>query len=190
MFKANVLLKDFTTYKIGGPAKYFFVAKTKEGLMLAIKVAKEFKLSVFVLGGGSNLLISDKGFNGLVVKIGMENFELKNNKIYAGAGAQMRSLSFFTAENGLSGLEWAGGIPGATIGGSIYGSAQAFGTKISQIIESVQALDLKTMKLKDFSNAQCKFSLKNSIFKKNKNLIIVSCVLNLKKRIKAMQKIR
>ena len=65
----NVPLKEHTTYKIGGLAKYFFVAKTEEGLMFALKAAKDFKLPVFILGGGSNLLISEKGFLGLVIKI-------------------------------------------------------------------------------------------------------------------------
>ena len=67
--KENVLLKNYTTYKIGGPAKYFFVAKTKENLIKAIKTAKQFKLPIFILGGGSNLLISDEGFDGLVNEI-------------------------------------------------------------------------------------------------------------------------
>ena len=67
--KGNVLLKDYTTFKIGGKAKYFFVAKNKEDLIKAISVAKKFKLPFFVLGGGSNLLVSDKGYNGLVIKV-------------------------------------------------------------------------------------------------------------------------
>ena len=179
--KNNVPLKNYTTYKIGGPAKYFFIAKTKEDLISAIKIAKKFKLPVFILGGGSNLLISDKGFNGLVIKIEILGAEVKGNKIIVGAGEKLAKLSYLSADNGLSGLEWAAGIPGAAIGGSIYGHAQAFGTKISSIVESVQVIDLKTLKLKIFTNKQCYFSLKNSIFKKNKNLIIISAVLKFKK---------
>ena len=179
-FQKNILLKDYTTYKIGGPAKYFFVAKNLEDLADAVKTAKKQKLKIFILGGGSNLLISDKGFNGLVIKIDIFDINFQGNKAFVGARASIAKLAHLSAEKGLSGLEWSAGIPGATIGGSIYGHAQAFGTKISGIVESVKALDLKTLKIKNFSNKQCQFSLKNSTFKKNKNLIIVSCVLNFK----------
>jgi len=173
----DVSLKNYTTYKIGGLAKYFFIAKTKEDLIKTIKKAKELKLPIFILGGGSNLLVSDKGFNGLVVKIDITGVEFDKNKVIVGAGEKLTRLSYLLADKGLSGLEWATGIPGAEVGGSIYGHAQAFGTKISSIIESVQVLDLKTLKVKNLTKKQCNFSLKNSIFKKNKNLIIVSAAL-------------
>jgi len=177
----NIFLKNFTTYKIGGPAKYFFVAKTKEDLMLAIKTAKDLKLKVFILGGGSNLLISDKGFNGLVIKINISDISFQRNEAFVGAGASLNNLAGLSAENGLSGLEWAAGIPGCTLGGAIYGHAQAFGTKISDAVESVGAINLKTLESQNFTKEQCLFSLKNSIFKKEKNLVIVSAVLEFKK---------
>ncbi|MCX6718053.1 MAG: UDP-N-acetylmuramate dehydrogenase [Candidatus Staskawiczbacteria bacterium] len=176
----GVLLKNYTTYRIGGPAKYFFAVKNKEDLISAMKLAKKFKLPVFILGGGSNLLVSDKGFSGLVVKINISDLNLKGNKAFAGAGVNLTKLAYTLAENGLSGFEWSAGIPG-TIGGAIHGNAHAFGTKTSDLVESIEAVDLKTLKLKKFTNAQCQFSLKNSIFKKNKNLVIVSAVLKLKK---------
>jgi len=177
----NVLLKDYTTYKIGGPAKYFFVAKSKEDLMVALQEAKNFKLPVFILGGGSNLLVSDKGFKGFVIKIDILGAEFRGNVAFVGAGVSLTKLAYLSANEGLSGLEWAAGIPSGTIGGSIYGSAQAFGTKMADTVKEVEALDIKTFKVKKLSNRQCKFSLKNSIFKKNKNLVIISAVLELKK---------
>lgn len=198
----NVLLKDYTTYKIGGPAKYFFIAKTlgrsplgrnltgkptgeaKEGLTLALKVAKELKLPIFILGGGSNILFSDKGIKGLVVKINITNVDFQGNKVIIGAGADLTKLAYMLSEKSFSGLEWAVGIPG-TVGGAIYGNAQAFGTKISDAVESVDALDIKTLMIKTFSREQCKFSLKNSIFKRNKNLVIISAVLEFKQKDKS-----
>jgi UDP-N-acetylmuramate dehydrogenase len=177
--KKNVLLKNFTTYKIGGPAKYFFVAKSKEKLIDALKIAKNFKVPVFILGGGSNLLISDKGFNGLVIKIDISSIEFKKNYIIAGAGASLTKLANLSASKGLSGLEWAAGIPG-TVGGAIYGHAQAFGTKISHSIKKVEMINIETFQVKILSAKQCQFALKNSIFKKNKNLAIVFAVLELK----------
>ena len=175
----GILLKDYTTFKIGGPAKYFFVAKTKEDLVNAVKIAKKLKLPVFILGGGSNLLVSEKGFKGLVIKMQNENCEVQGNKIFVSAGAALSGLSGFAAENGFKGFEWSAGVPG-TVGGAIFGNAQAFGDKISDKIESAEALDIKTLKIKRLSKKQCKFSLKNSIFKNpptgGKNLIIISAV--------------
>ena len=150
--EGNVVLKNYTTYKIGGPAKYFFVVKTTEDLIKAIKAVKQFKLPYFILGGGSNLLISDKGFKGIVIKIDILGVELAGTKLIVGAGEKLAKLSYCAADVGLSGLEWSTGIPGAAIGGSIYGHAQGFGTKISSVVESVWALDSHNLKLKNYTN--------------------------------------
>jgi len=179
--KRNILLADYTTYKIGGSAKYFFIAKTKEDLMSAMGFAKRLKLPVFILGGGSNLLVSDKGFNGLVIKIDISEVSFQKNKAFVGAGADLTKLAYMLADTGLSGLEWSAGVPG-TVGGAIYGNAQAFGTRISNTVETVEALNLKTLRLVSLTKKQCQFSLKNSIFKKDKNLIIISAVLKFKKK--------
>ena len=180
-FNENILLAKYTTYKIGGPAKYFFIAKTKEDLISAIGFAKRLKLPVFILGGGSNLLVSDKGFNGLVIKIDISEVNFQKNKAFVGAGADLTKLAYMLADTGLSGLEWSAGVPG-TVGGAIYGNAQAFGTKISDTVETVEALNLKTLRLVSLTKKQCQFFLKNSIFKKYKNLIIISAVLKFKKK--------
>ena len=177
----NILLKDYTTFKIGGPAKYFFIVKNEKDLINAIKFAKEKKLKIFILGGGSNVLFSDKGFNGLVVKIDFKEIKILENKIMTDSGVELSKFANIVSKNGFSGFEWAVGIPGATVGGSVFGNAQAFNQKISDSIKFVKTLDLKTLKIKDFSKEQCNFSLKNSIFKKNKNLIILSIVFDLKK---------
>lgn len=177
----NVLLKNYTTYKIGGPAKYFVIVKNKKDLITVIDFAKKLKIPIFILGGGSNLLVSDKGFNGLVIKIDISEIKFKGNKAIVGAGIGLSELAFASAKKGLSGIEWGAGIPLATIGGAVYGHAQAFGDRISDSIERVEVLDKRTLKIKNFSKTQCCFSLKNSIFKKNKNLIIISIVLKFKK---------
>ena len=180
--RTGVPLKNFTTFKIGGPAKYFFRARNKNDLIKAIKAADKLKLPVFILGGGSNLLVSDKGFKGLVIKIQAASYKIQGNKVYAEAGADLTELVYATANAGLSGLEWSAGIPGITIGGAIYGHAQAFGAKMSDIVESAEAINLKTLEIKTFSKKQCQFSLKNSIFKKNKNLVIISALLEFKRK--------
>lgn len=181
----NVSLKDHTTFKIGGPAKYFFVAKKEDDILKALNAARACKLPVFILGGGSKLLVSDKGFNGLVIKIDILGVKIQKNEAFVGAGVGLTKLANFLAGQGLSGLEWAAGIPRGTVGGAIYGHAQAFGVKISDAVKEVEALDLKTLKIKKFTKEQCKFSLKSSIFKNppagGKNFIIVSAVLRFEK---------
>lgn len=179
-FAENVSLAKYTTFKIGGPAKYFYIAKNKEDLIEAIKKAQELKLSIFILGGGSNTLALDEGYNGLVVKVHNSKFIIHNSEIRVDAGVDLSELIKVASEKSLSGLEWAAGIPG-TVGGAVYGNAQAFGGKMSDIIKSVEVLDLKGLNVKILSKKQCAFSAKESIFKQNKSLVILSLVLELKK---------
>ncbi len=113
----NVLMKDHTTFKIGGPARYFLIARKKEGLIKALKAAKKLKLPVFIFGGGSNLLVSDKGVDGLVIKIQNNNgYVVKGDIIEANAGMTMQDLVKTSLDNSLEGLEWAGGLPGLSAG--------------------------------------------------------------------------
>lgn len=183
LFKKNISLKNYTTYKIGGLAKYFFIAKNKEDIIEALQFAKQNKLPIFIFGGFSNVLVSDKGFKGLVIKI--QNSELKilnSNQICVGAGVSLSKLADFSKKNSLSGMEWAFGIPQATVGGAVFGNAQAFGNKISDMVKSVEVLDSNNFKTKILNSKQCNFSLKSSIFKRNKNLIILSVIFELEKK--------
>ncbi|KKP41432.1 MAG: UDP-N-acetylenolpyruvoylglucosamine reductase [Parcubacteria group bacterium GW2011_GWA2_33_14] len=175
----NVLMKNHTTFKIGGPAEYFLIVRKREDLMKAIKVAKKLTIPVFILGGGSNLLVSDKGFSGLVIKIELDNLVLKKkNTIISDAGVTMQNLVNMSLKNSLVALEWAGGLPG-TVGGAVRGNAGAFGGEVKDSILSVEALD-KNLQLRKLSNTQCQFSYRSSIFKK-KNWTIVSVVIKCKK---------
>jgi len=181
--KVNVLLKNYTTFRIGGRAQFFFVAKEKKELIKAIKVAKKFKLPFFILGGGSNILVSNRRFDGLVIKILNTKYKILNTKIMAEAGTRLGQLVSATVNAGLSGLEWAIGIPG-TVGGAIWGNAGAFKNSMQNVVKAVEVLDSKTLKIKKFKNKDCKFSYRESIFKKNSNLIILSVTFQLKKRNK------
>ncbi len=175
----NVLLKNHTTFKIGGPADYFLIVKKGEDLIKIIKIAKKLKLQVFVLGGGSNLLVSDNGFRGLVIKIQFAKWSLKpKNVIASESGVEMKDLVDFAVKKSLVGLEWAGGLPG-TLGGAVRGNAGAFGGEIKDTILEVIALD-KNLKFRKLSNKQCQFSYRSSIFKK-KNWIVISVTIKFKK---------
>ncbi len=176
----NILLKNYTSFKIGGSAKYFFKVKTTKDLIKKIQMAKELNLPFFILGGGSNLLVSDKGYNGVVIKIENLYLNYRENKITASAGTELKDVVNFSTKKELKGLEWAMGIPG-TIGGAVRGSIKAFGESISNIIESVEVLKIPELKIKNYKAKDCHFGYKESIFKKNKNLIILSCIFKLKK---------
>lgn len=182
-FQKNISLKNYTTFKIGGPARYFFIVRTKGELVRVVKTAKESELRFFVLGAGSNLLVSDKGFNGLVIKIQNTEYKIQDTRIVAGAGATMGELVKLSLKNSLGGLEWMAGIPG-TLGGAVRGNAGAFGLAMADSVESVEALDVKSLKFKVYSSNECRFGYRQSVFKKNKNLIIFSATLKLKKENK------
>lgn len=156
-FQENVSLKKYTTFQIGGPARYFFAAKNKASLIKAIQKAKKENLPFFILGNGSNLLVSDKGYKGLVIKTG-------------------KPLASYVSK----GLEWAVGIPG-TIEGAVYGNAGAFGQSMQTAVKSVEVFDLKDEKIKILSNKNCQFGYRDSVFKKNHNLIILSVKIKTRK---------
>lgn len=176
----NILLKSHTTFKIGGRARYFFVAKTEKNLILTIKTTKKIGLPYYILGNGSNVLVSDKGFDGLIIKIKNSKIRILNSKIMAEAGVILRRLAEAAKIAELTGLEWTTGIPG-TVGGAIRGNAAAFGYTISDSIQEVKAYDIAKNKIIILEKRDCQFIPKDSIFKRNKNLIILSAVLKLKK---------
>lgn len=197
----NIPLANYTTFRIGGPAKHFAEVSSEEDLLEALNFAKKNNLEFFILGGGSNLLVSDKGFDGIIIKlkahpslrtklkVTAQSFKLHHVKCWA--GNSLAKLVNFSAENNLTGLEWAAGIPG-TIGGAVRGSAGAFNSDMSSIVESVKVADISELmqnvnikiqnnnaKFKIFKKEECNFKYRNSIFKENPNLIILSVVLKL-----------
>jgi len=136
-FQKNVSLAEYTTFKIGGLAKYFFKAKTEQDLIEAVEFAKKEKLPFFILGGGSNLLVSDNGFEGMIILMNNKKLEINHNRIIAEAGAKLSALVKASVENNLTGLEWAVGIPG-TIGGAVKVNAHAFGFNISKLVIDIR----------------------------------------------------
>jgi len=180
--KEEVPLKDHTTFKIGGPARYFFVAQNEKDLKNAILWAKKKKIPFFILGGGSNVLFSDEGFRGLVIKLRNTRYEIRNTKVTAEAGVPLQKLVLETAKKGLSGLENLAGIPG-TLGGAIWGNAGAFEREIGDLVEEVKIFKIENCKLQiaKLKNKDCKFGYRDSIFKKRKNWIILESTLKLKK---------
>lgn len=173
----DVSLAPLTTFKIGGPAKFFVEAETPEELVAAIAWAREKGEKYFILGGGSNLLVSDKGFDGLIIKNNCREIRAEANRIYANTGAPLSQLVQIAAENNLAGLEWATGIPG-TVGGAVRGNAGAFGSSMQSIVESAQAFDPEKHETLNLNFDQCKFAYRHSIFKEN-GLIVLSATIKL-----------
>ena len=169
----DVSLAGKTTFHIGGKAKFFAVVQDENELRDVLEYAGYNNLDYFILGGGSNVLFSDKGFDGLVIKINNPEFLIHKTHIEAGAGVPFPKLVRDSIAEGLSGMEWAAGIPG-TIGGAVRGNAGAFGQMIGESVESVKVFDILEKKIKSYAVSECEFGYRDSLFKRNKNLIILS----------------
>lgn len=178
----NIDLSAYNTFKIGGKAKFFVEVNNPEEIIQAVDYAKNNNLKIFVLGGGSNVLISDNGFSGLVIKIKNSNIKAEGVNIICDAGISLMDLVIFSKDNNLNGLEWAAGIPG-TVGGAVRGNAGAFGGEIKDSIGEVIILDVDKIPLKveTFTREECKFDYRNSLIKENNNLILISVKLKLEK---------
>ncbi len=164
----NVILKSFTTFKIGGAAQFFRIAQTIEDLQQAVDFAHSKQLAIFVLGGGSNVLVSDNGFNGLVIKVEVKGIEINHTEVIAGAGENWDEFVACTVDKGLYGLENLSLIPG-NIGAAPVQNIGAYGVEVKDTLSWVEAFDVKTQEIKRFSNAECEFKYRDSIFK-NQNI--------------------
>jgi len=168
-FLKNVSLKKFNNFRIGGKAKYFLKAKNISEIKKALVLAKKLKVKIFVLGEGTNILFNDKYFDGLVLVPEIKFIKkINKNIVRVGAGVKVEKFLNFLVKNELSGLEWAGGLPG-TIGGAIRGNAGAFGGEIKDNLVQVKSIEINTLKEKIRNNRECLFDYRFSIFK-NENL--------------------
>lgn len=136
----NISLAEYTTFKIGGSAKYFLAVNDIDDLNKAVEFAKNKQLPYFILGGGSNLLISDNGFNGVVIKIQNSEYKIKDKKIITDAGVELGILVKSSIKNSLTGLEWAIGIPG-TIGGAVKVNASAYNQDIKKLVKNIKEVN-------------------------------------------------
>ncbi len=186
MGEENVQLSDFTTFKIGGLARYFFRVKTIEEAREVFSFARQENLPFFILGGGSNLLVSDEGFPGVIIKneiLGISFVEEGDEfQVFAGAGENWDSFVDHCVDKGLYGLENLSGIPG-TVGAAPVQNIGAYGSEAKDTIVSVEALDSKTGKLQIFTNEECRFGYRDSFFKtaEGKRYLIANVTFRLKK---------
>lgn len=167
--KRNIILAPYTSFHIGGPAKYFLRARSENEIEEAFSWAKKKGIEVFILGGGTNLLISDKGVKGLVIKMDNTFLQFEKDRAVSGAGISLQKLIDQSIRRGLSGLETLSGI-GGTLGGAVRGNAGAFGQNIGERVISVKAII--NGDIKKFSRNKCIFQYRGSIFKKTKAIIL------------------
>jgi len=178
--KKDIPLAPLTTFKIGGSAKFLIEVKTKEELVEVFEWAREGKQEIFILSGGSNVLINDQGVDGLVIKMNNDKITVRSERLDCGAGAGLARAVRLAMSNNLSGLEWVSGIPG-TVGGAVRGNAGAFGISMADIVETVEIFDIKKKRFAVFSNKDCKFGYRESIFKTSLNYLIWQVILKIRK---------
>ena len=182
----NVILKDFTTMRVGGVARYFLTTKSLADLREAFSFVKTRKLPLLVLGGGSNTLISDHSFSGLVIKNEIKGIKFvdKNQDeviLEVGAGENLDEVIALSVIRKLSGLENLSGIPG-TIGGAVVQNAGAYGAEIKDSVIAVSGLNSANGKEFVLKNSDCQFTYRNSFLKNNKKYIITSVSFVLSKK--------
>lgn len=172
--KQNEPMKNHTSFKIGGPADFFINVDNVEELQEILKLSKDKNIPFFIIGNGSNLLVSDNGVRGLVLKLNFQDIKFENNICIVDSGVKLMYLGQILAKNNLSGFEELSGIPG-TIGGATFMNAGAYGKEIKDVLKEVLVMDYEgnifTLKNKD-----CDFSYRHSIFE-DKDYIILQVKL-------------
>ena len=176
----NADLREYTTYKAGGKALAIVIPDDLSGLIKLLKFLREKKVKYKILGNGSNLIFSDKGYNGVLIKL--DNFnklEFNDNYITVGAGYSLIKLSLRTARKGYTGLEFASGIPG-TVGGAIFMNAGAYKMDMGYVTTTVKVLD-PNLEVQILTNKDLDFHYRSSFLQKVKNYICIEATLLLRK---------
>lgn len=171
--KEHVVMRDFTTFRVGGVADYFFEAKTIDNLIVAVRAANKCNISYFILGNGSNVLFSDYGFPGLVIKNSTSHIAVMKEKsqVIVDSGVMLSRLVMELASQDLGGLEFLYGIPG-TVGGAFYGNAGAWGNAIGDYLKNVTVLEqdseTKGFRINQYDADWMEFSYRDSKLKRMK----------------------
>jgi UDP-N-acetylmuramate dehydrogenase len=170
----GVPLSRYTRFGIGGPADLYAETGEPEAFVAAIEAARLSGLPTVVIGGGTNLIVSDAGFPGIVLRYRGDRLSACGERVVAEAGAGLQDLVDFTVDRGLRGLETLAGIPGSA-GAAVYGNAGAYGHSISERVTSVRFYD--GSQIRDLDNAGCEFQYRESVFKRHKDWIVFSAGL-------------
>ena len=159
----NLPLSAWTTFNVGGPARYFLNATSEQDVVDGLDYAKRRKIPVLVLGGGSNLLVADGGFDGLVLRIGLRGMTWEGPHLHAAAGEDWDEVAAACVRKGFGGVECLSGIPGLA-GGTPVQNVGAYGQEIADVLVRVRALDRQTESVVELSRQDCGFAYRSSIF--------------------------
>ena len=182
----GTVLKDeplykHTTYRVGGPAKLFIKAQNVDELIEVIKYCRKHRIQLFVIGRGSNLLFSDKSFEGIIISLeDMNQYHVNGSEVTAQCGVTMIKLAYDCAKIGLSGFEFMGGIPG-NIGGGIFMNAGAYKSCLSKVVKSVKVLD-EHLKVVELSKDEMDFSYRHSIIQDHPKWIVLEATFVLENK--------
>ena len=182
----GTVLKDeplykHTTYRVGGPAKLFIKVQNVDELIEVIKYCRKHRIQLFVIGRGSNLLFSDKSFEGIIISLeDMNQYHVNGSEVTAQCGVTMIKLAYDCAKIGLSGFEFMGGIPG-NIGGGIFMNAGAYKSCLSKVVKSVKVLD-EHLKVVELSKDEMDFSYRHSIIQDHPKWIVLEATFVLENK--------
>ncbi len=183
--KINEPMSKHTSFKTGGPAEIYIIGKTLEQIQAVLKYSNQNNIQLYIIGNGSNLLVSDEGIKGIVLKIAVDNIETIESDlgvlVKAGAGVKIMALAQILKKDGITGFEELAGIPG-TMGGANYMNAGAYGKELKDIIVSTKAINKETGEIETLKNEEQELKYRSSIFK-NRKYIIIETMLNLQKGI-------
>ena len=160
-------LSRYTRFGIGGPADVLVVTRRPDAFVEAFRIARASGLEIVVIGGGTNLIVADEGFRGVVLKLANDGIRRSERTVFVDGGVVLQNLVDFTVGHGLRGLETMTGIPGFT-GAAIYGNAGAYGHSISERVTRVTFFD--GAEIRDVDNAGCEFHYRESVFKRHRDL--------------------
>ena len=168
----NEKMSKHTSFKVGGIADFFVIANDVKELIYILKLAKELKIKTYILGNGTNIVVKDEGFRGIIIKLNFKNLKIEDDKIIAGAGVSVALLSEYAYRSQIKGYEFISGIPG-TVGGAVKMNAGAYGSEIKDVLISTTYLDEK-YNIKEIKNNEHDFSYRKSIFENKKWIILES----------------
>jgi UDP-N-acetylmuramate dehydrogenase len=172
----GTLLSEHTRFGIGGPAGVLVQASSAEAFAEALRVSQASGTAYSVIGDGTNLIVSDKGFDGIVLRLSANAIERNGSTVCAEAGAELQALVDYCINQGLRGLETMTGIPGS-VGAAVYGNAGAYGHSIDERVRQVRFLD--GWSIRSLDAKECKFQYRESVFKEHKDWIILSVELSM-----------
>ena len=174
----NEPMSKHTNFRIGGPARLYLVASNSDELVAAVHAAESSRASWFVFGGGSNLLVSDKGYEGLMIQAANRAITINGASVVCESGAITSLVARKSADASLTGFEWAAGLPG-TIGGAIFGNGGCFGGEMKDSVVKVDAYRIADATRVTYTNVECRFGYRDSLFKHERH-VILGCELALK----------